>query len=90
MGFEKAGRGHRTLIGYVRFSTEEQSLDLQLDALKRSGCRRIFTDKVFTTRADHPGPANANSHVRERDVLVIGKLDRPRDVAENLRVSIPT
>jgi DNA invertase Pin-like site-specific DNA recombinase len=76
MGFEKAGRRDRMLIGYARVSTEEQSLDLQLDVLKRVGCRRIFTDKVSTTRADHPGLADAVSHLRDRDVLVIWKLDR--------------
>ena len=64
------------LIGYALVSTDEQSLDLQLDALKSAGCRRIFTDKVSTTRAEHPGLANAVSHLRHGDVLVIRKLDR--------------
>jgi DNA invertase Pin-like site-specific DNA recombinase len=76
MGFEKAERRGRMLIGYARVSTDERSLDLQLDGLRAAGCKRIFTDKVPTTKADHPGLAEALPHLRDRDVLVIRKLDR--------------
>jgi DNA invertase Pin-like site-specific DNA recombinase len=64
------------LMGYARVSTDELSLGLQLDALKASGWRRVFIDKVSTTKADHPGLAGAVSHLRDRDVLDIWKQDR--------------
>ena len=63
-------------IGYARVSTDDQSLDLQVDALQQAGCKRIFTDKFSTTKAHQPGLTDAVSHLRNRDVLLIWKLDR--------------
>jgi DNA invertase Pin-like site-specific DNA recombinase len=63
-------------IGSARVSTDDQSLDLPLDALKKAGGKRIFTDTVSTPKAHHPGLTDAVSHLRNSDVLVIGKLDR--------------
>jgi DNA invertase Pin-like site-specific DNA recombinase len=34
-------------IGYDRVSTVAQNLDLQLQALKKLGCQKIFREKVF-------------------------------------------
>src|SRR5438876_10822464 len=63
-------------IGYARVSTEEQSLVLQLDALRHAGCERIFTEKASAVHSPRLGLNEARSHLRPGDVLVVWKLDR--------------
>jgi DNA invertase Pin-like site-specific DNA recombinase len=64
------------LIGYARVSTDDQDLTLQMDTLQKAGCQRTFTDKRSGTKSDRPGLAEALSHLRKGDVLVVWKLDR--------------
>jgi DNA invertase Pin-like site-specific DNA recombinase len=64
------------LIGYMRVSTENQNLDLQRDALDKAGCEKVFEDKASGARDDRPGLAQALSHLRGGDCLVVWKLDR--------------
>src|ERR1700756_2547356 len=64
------------LIGYARVSTDDQSLSLQRDALTKVGCKRIFTDKASGAPTQRPGLADALSHLRKGDSLVVWKLDR--------------
>ena len=71
---KSAGQGPP--IGYARVSTEDQNLALQLDALKKIGCERVFTDKVGGARVVRPGLTDALSHLRAGDTLVVWKLDR--------------
>lgn len=63
-------------IGYARVSTEDQSLTLQLDALKGAGCERVFTDKRSGAGTDRPGLDETLLHVRSGDSLTVWKLDR--------------
>lgn len=74
--FTQRRRSTAQRIGYARVSTEDQSLALQLDALKKAGCERVFTDKLGGTHAERPGLHEALSHVRAGDALVVWKLDR--------------
>jgi DNA invertase Pin-like site-specific DNA recombinase len=63
-------------IGYARVSTHEQNLDLQKDALKRVGCKKIFVDKVSGVAAARPGLDEILSYLREGDTIVVWRLDR--------------
>ncbi|SEG16690.1 Site-specific DNA recombinase [Nitrosospira multiformis ATCC 25196] len=64
-------------IGYARVSTDDQNLDLQMDALSRVGCERIFTDQgVSGATIEREGLSQAIAAVEKGDVLVVWKLDR--------------
>jgi DNA invertase Pin-like site-specific DNA recombinase len=65
------------VIGYARVSTQEQSLDLQTDALTSAGAMRIFTDLgVSGSKASRPGLDAAVEFMREGDVFMVWRLDR--------------
>jgi DNA invertase Pin-like site-specific DNA recombinase len=51
------------LIGYARVSTLEQNLDLQIDALQKAGCEKIFTDKMSGAKT-RPGLDEALAFLR--------------------------
>ena len=64
------------LIGYARVSTQDQHLDLQMEALRKANCKKIFDDKISGSRATRPELNKALEAVREGDTLVVWKLDR--------------
>jgi DNA invertase Pin-like site-specific DNA recombinase len=63
-------------VGYCRVSTAEQNLDLQIDALEKAGCQRIFQDIASGAKEDRPGLAAALEFARTGDRLVVWRLDR--------------
>ncbi len=64
------------LIGYARVSTQDQTLQLQTDALTAAGCARIFSDVASGARTARPGLEQALSHLRQGDTLAVWRLDR--------------
>jgi DNA invertase Pin-like site-specific DNA recombinase len=64
------------LIGYARVSTQEQTLNLQQDALHKAGCSKIFTDTASGAKAERKGLEEVLNYVRTGDTLVVWRLDR--------------
>lgn len=63
-------------IGYARVSTDDQDLRLQLDALQRAGCERVFSDKASGAKADRAGLTEALDYARAGDTLTVWRIDR--------------
>lgn len=63
-------------IGYARVSTKDQDLALQLNALEKNGCLKIYQEKVTGTNRDRPQLQELLYQLRADDVVVIWKLDR--------------
>ncbi len=63
-------------VGYARVSTGEQTLDLQLDALTKAGCGKVFTETASGAKADRPVLEEVLAYARAGDTLVVWRLDR--------------
>ncbi|OLI96167.1 recombinase family protein [Xanthomonas oryzae] len=65
-------------IGYARVSTDDQSLDLQFDALHRAGIAddRLYSDTASGKDAERKELAACLKALREGDTLVVWRLDR--------------
>jgi DNA invertase Pin-like site-specific DNA recombinase len=77
------------LFGYARVSTHQQSLDLQIKALKAAGVdqHRIFTDKVSGSHIERKGLQLLQVKVEQSDVILVTKLDRlGRDTADMIQL----
>lgn len=64
-------------IGYARVSTQDQDTALQLDALAKAGCERVFQEKASgASRRGRAELARCLSSLCKGDVLVVYKIDR--------------
>jgi DNA invertase Pin-like site-specific DNA recombinase len=63
-------------IGYARVSTDDQTLDLQRDALKRAKCRHTYEEQASGKNTARPELDGCLKALRKGDTLVVWRLDR--------------
>lgn len=65
-------------IGYARVSTDGQTVDAQIEALKNAGCEKVFTEVASGAKKDRPVLKEVMAYLRSNsdDVLTVYKLDR--------------
>jgi len=72
-----------SFVGYARVSTTSQDYELQIEALKKSGCNKIFAEKkTGTSTKSRTQLEECLNYLREGDTLVITRIDR---LARSLR-----
>jgi DNA invertase Pin-like site-specific DNA recombinase len=64
------------IFGYARVSTQEQNLDMQIDALQKNGAVVIYEEKRTGTRKDRPELDHLLKALSEGDAVIVYKLDR--------------
>jgi DNA invertase Pin-like site-specific DNA recombinase len=62
--------------GYARVSTEDQSLNMQIDAFKKYGVDEVFQEKMSGTKKERPQLDRMLAKLKKGDKVVVYKLDR--------------
>lgn len=75
------------LIGYSRVSTGDQNPQLQIDALEKVGCEKIFIETASGGQRDRPELRAVLEYARSGDIVVVWKMDR---LARSLKQLIET
>ena len=65
------------ILGYARVSTTDQNLDVQMEALTKAGCERVFSEKKSGKTTDGRTELEACiKFAREGDTIIVCRLDR--------------
>lgn len=64
------------IVGYIRVSKHEQNFDLQIDALKKAGCEKFFSEKISGAKENRKEFESMLSMLRKGDVVVVWRIDR--------------
>ncbi len=71
-------------FGYARVSKKDQNLDLQIDALNKAGCDKIFEEKLSGRSVFLPNQEKLFSQLRKGDILIVNSIDRLGRTAKQL------
>lgn len=63
-------------FGYARVSTKDQNLNLQIEALEKAGCEKIFQEKISGATKNRPELDAMILQLRKDDELFVWRLDR--------------
>lgn len=63
-------------FGYARVSTNDQSLDIQIEKLKAAGCDEIFSEKVSGAQNSRKELNRMIERLRPDDTVCVVRLDR--------------
>ena len=63
-------------LGYARVSTYGQTLDAQLEQLRKAGCAKIYREKVTGARADRRELLKLLKAIGPGDVVTVTRIDR--------------
>jgi DNA invertase Pin-like site-specific DNA recombinase len=70
--------GEMAVYGYARVSTDGQTLDAQVSALKAAGAEKVFSEKQSGAKTDRASLARALAALASGDVLMVTKAGSPR------------
>jgi DNA invertase Pin-like site-specific DNA recombinase len=65
-----------TIYGYARVSTDGQTLDAQITALKAAGAEKVYSEKQSGAKTDRAALARVLAALGSGDVLMVTRLDR--------------
>ena len=74
-------------FGYARVSSKDQNLALQIEALTKAGCKRIFQEKQSGKNIqDRPELNKLLDIIHEEDIVVVLSLDRLSRNSEDIKI----
>jgi DNA invertase Pin-like site-specific DNA recombinase len=78
------------IFGYARVSTDGQTLDAQVSALKAAGAMRVFRETASGVKTDRRELARAIKSLGEGDTLMVTRLDRLARLTRDLLNTLAT